>query len=76
MTSCAIGPVTETPAAKVKIADAPSPVSVTNAGSTSTGTTVKLADRGYVLENGRVVLEDTGDALLANEAVRSAYLGG
>ena len=34
---------------------------------------LKLADRGYVLENGRVVLEDTGDALLANEAVRSAY---
>ena len=28
------------------------------------------------LENGHVVLEDTGDALLANEAVRSAYLGG
>ncbi|MGO2569869.1 MAG: branched-chain amino acid ABC transporter ATP-binding protein, partial [Serratia proteamaculans] len=25
---------------------------------------------------GRVVLEDTGAALLANEAVRSAYLGG
>ncbi|NUU65700.1 high-affinity branched-chain amino acid ABC transporter ATP-binding protein LivF [Enterobacteriaceae bacterium BIT-l23] len=37
---------------------------------------LKLADRGYVLENGRVVLEDTGEALLANEAVRSAYLGG
>ncbi|CAI0897956.1 high-affinity branched-chain amino acid ABC transporter ATP-binding protein LivF [Serratia ficaria] len=37
---------------------------------------LKLADRGYVLENGRVVLEDTGAALLANEAVRSAYLGG
>ena len=37
---------------------------------------LKLADRGYVLENGHVVLEDTGDALLANEAVRSAYLGG
>lgn len=37
---------------------------------------LRLADRGYVLENGRVVLEDTGDALLANEAVRSAYLGG
>ncbi|MFV8757542.1 branched-chain amino acid ABC transporter ATP-binding protein, partial [Yersinia enterocolitica] len=34
------------------------------------------ADRGYVLENGRIVLEDTGAALLANEAVRSAYLGG
>ena len=34
---------------------------------------LKLADRGYVLENGRVVLSDTGDALLANEAVRSAY---
>ncbi|CFQ93716.1 TPA: high-affinity branched-chain amino acid ABC transporter ATP-binding protein LivF [Yersinia enterocolitica] len=37
---------------------------------------LKLADRGYVLENGRIVLEDTGTALLANEAVRSAYLGG
>jgi len=37
---------------------------------------LKLADRGYVLENGHVVLEDSGEALLANEAVRSAYLGG
>ncbi|MBW7981220.1 high-affinity branched-chain amino acid ABC transporter ATP-binding protein LivF [Enterobacillus tribolii] len=37
---------------------------------------LKLADRGYVLENGRVVLEDTGAALLENAAVRSAYLGG
>ncbi|WP_416347502.1 high-affinity branched-chain amino acid ABC transporter ATP-binding protein LivF [Acerihabitans sp. TG2] len=37
---------------------------------------LKLADRGYVLENGRVVLEDSGAALLVNEAVRSAYLGG
>ncbi|WP_312043150.1 high-affinity branched-chain amino acid ABC transporter ATP-binding protein LivF [Erwinia sp.] len=37
---------------------------------------LKLADRGYVLENGHVVLEDSGAALLANEAVRSAYLGG
>ncbi|ORM51643.1 branched-chain amino acid ABC transporter ATP-binding protein [Pantoea conspicua] len=36
---------------------------------------LKLADRGYVLENGHVVLEDTGAALLSNEAVRSAYLG-
>ncbi|MGJ0625801.1 high-affinity branched-chain amino acid ABC transporter ATP-binding protein LivF [Xenorhabdus bovienii] len=37
---------------------------------------LKLADRGYVLENGHIVLEDRGAALLANEAVRSAYLGG
>ncbi|MDF7679601.1 high-affinity branched-chain amino acid ABC transporter ATP-binding protein LivF [Enterobacteriaceae bacterium ESL0689] len=37
---------------------------------------LKLADRGYVLENGHVVLEDSGEALLANEAVRNAYLGG
>ncbi|MGL5774392.1 MAG: branched-chain amino acid ABC transporter ATP-binding protein, partial [Aeromonas veronii] len=36
----------------------------------------KLADRGYVLENGHVVLQDTGAALLANPAVRQAYLGG
>lgn len=37
---------------------------------------LKLADRGYVLENGRIVLEDSGSALLANESVRHAYLGG
>lgn len=37
---------------------------------------LKLADRGYVLENGKIVLSDTGVALLENEAVRSAYLGG
>lgn len=37
---------------------------------------LKLADRGYVLENGRIVLEDSGSALLSNESVRSAYLGG
>jgi branched-chain amino acid transport system ATP-binding protein len=29
-----------------------------------------------VLENGRVVLEDTGARLLANADVRKAYLGG
>jgi branched-chain amino acid transport system ATP-binding protein len=34
-----------------------------------------VADRGYVLENGRVVLADTGARLLANDAVRKAYLG-
>ena len=37
---------------------------------------LKLADRGYVLETGRIVMEDTGAALLANPAVRNAYLGG
>jgi branched-chain amino acid transport system ATP-binding protein len=36
---------------------------------------LKLADRGYVLENGRVVLEGSGAALLQDEAVRMAYLG-
>ena len=34
-----------------------------------------IADRGYVLENGRVVLEDTGPNLLTNPEVRKAYLG-
>ena len=34
-----------------------------------------VADRGYVLENGRVVLSDTGANLLTNDAVRKAYLG-
>ncbi|MGB0360331.1 MAG: ABC transporter ATP-binding protein [Endozoicomonas sp.] len=36
---------------------------------------LKLADRGYVLENGKIVLQDSGRALLANESVREAYLG-
>ena len=36
---------------------------------------LQIADRGYVLENGRVVLEDTGVALLTNADVRKAYLG-
>ncbi|BDX19265.1 MAG: branched-chain amino acid ABC transporter ATP-binding protein [Pseudomonadales bacterium] len=37
---------------------------------------LKLADRGYVMEHGHIVLEDTGEALLANPDVRKAYLGG
>ncbi len=37
---------------------------------------LKLADRGYVLENGKIVLHDTGQALLVNESVQEAYLGG
>lgn len=36
---------------------------------------LQVADRGYVLENGRVVLADTGANLLANDDVRKAYLG-
>ena len=35
-----------------------------------------IAQRGYVLETGRVVLEDTAAALAANDEVRAAYLGG
>ncbi len=34
-----------------------------------------ISDRGYVLEQGRVVLEDTGRALLENPHVRVSYLG-
>jgi len=34
-----------------------------------------IADRGYVLETGTVVLSGTGAALLANEKVKEAYLG-
>ena len=35
-----------------------------------------LANRAYVLETGRIVLSDTGKALVNNPAVREAYLGG
>lgn len=33
------------------------------------------SDYGYVMENGRIVLEDKGENLLNNEAVQKAYLG-
>jgi len=36
---------------------------------------LRVARRGYVLENGRVVLEGTSDELLANREVQRAYLG-
>jgi branched-chain amino acid transport system ATP-binding protein len=36
---------------------------------------LKIAARGYVMETGRITLEDSGDKLLANESVRKAYLG-
>jgi len=34
-----------------------------------------VADRGYVLETGRVVQEGTGRALLDDPRLREAYLG-
>ena len=37
---------------------------------------LSIANRGYVLETGKIVLEGTGQELLASEAVRKAYLGG
>ena len=36
---------------------------------------LKIADRGYVLETGRITLEGSGRGLLSNPAVRAAYLG-
>jgi branched-chain amino acid transport system ATP-binding protein len=37
---------------------------------------LELSDRGYVIEEGRVSYEGTGSALLADEEVRRAFLGG
>jgi branched-chain amino acid transport system ATP-binding protein len=37
---------------------------------------LSLADRGYVLQTGRIVLSDTAANLLTNDLVRQAYLGG
>ena len=37
---------------------------------------LQLADRGYLLENGKIQLTDTAANLLDNEAVQRAYLGG
>ena len=37
--------------------------------------TLEMADRGYVMENGQIVLEGTGKELLGNEHLRAHYLG-
>lgn len=37
--------------------------------------TLGIADRAYVLENGRITLQGTGQSLLNNEHVKTAYLG-
>jgi branched-chain amino acid transport system ATP-binding protein len=36
---------------------------------------LQLADRGYVIESGEIVLSDSASSLLGNEQVRKAYLG-
>ncbi|MCK4620347.1 MAG: ABC transporter ATP-binding protein [Desulfobacterales bacterium] len=36
---------------------------------------LKVAHRGYVMENGRITLSDSEENLLSNENVRKAYLG-
>ncbi|MDO4322515.1 MAG: ABC transporter ATP-binding protein [Lachnospiraceae bacterium] len=36
---------------------------------------LSIADRGYVLENGRIVLSGSAEELMHNDAVRAAYLG-
>ena len=36
---------------------------------------LSLSDRGYVLESGDVVMSDTGQNLLRNDQIKSAYLG-
>lgn len=37
--------------------------------------TLKIANRGYVLENGEITLTGTGKELLENPQIRKAYLG-
>ena len=39
------------------------------------GQSLALADRGYVLENGRIVMSGSGRELLADDGVRRAYVG-
>ena len=36
---------------------------------------LKLAHRGYVMENGRIAMSDSAESLLGDEQVRKAYLG-
>ena len=37
---------------------------------------LQVANRGYVLETGRIILSDEADRLLTNDSVKKAYLGG
>jgi branched-chain amino acid transport system ATP-binding protein len=37
---------------------------------------LRMADRAYVMETGRIVLEGPAATLLENDSVRRAYLGG
>jgi branched-chain amino acid transport system ATP-binding protein len=36
---------------------------------------LSIADRGYVLQTGSIVLTDTAENLLSNEMMQEAYLG-
>ncbi|MFZ3591453.1 ABC transporter ATP-binding protein [Bacillus sp. DJP31] len=36
---------------------------------------LKIADRGYVIETGRIVLEGTSEELFENDSIRKAYIG-
>jgi branched-chain amino acid transport system ATP-binding protein len=36
---------------------------------------LQLANRGYILQDGRVVIEDTAENLMKNNLVKKAYLG-
>ncbi|MBO5106409.1 MAG: ABC transporter ATP-binding protein [Clostridia bacterium] len=40
------------------------------------GKSLAISDRGYVLENGNIVLSGTGKELMESEEVKKAYLGG
>jgi branched-chain amino acid transport system ATP-binding protein len=37
---------------------------------------LSFADRGYVLENGRVTMESSAEDLMRDDKVRAAYIGG
>jgi len=43
--------------------------------SAERGQALQLADRGYVLETGRIVLQDSAGVLMRDDRVRMAYLG-
>ena len=44
-------------------------------GGRNVAQSLSLADRGYVLENGRIVMTGSGAELLADDGVRRAYVG-
>ena len=61
---------------KIYVRDQPAAGDFNFAGGASTNLALEISRYGYVLETGRILLQDQSSALRQNPQVKSAYLGG